>query len=484
VSSLPRKIAYNVIFSSIAKVAGTVLALVGIGFITRYLGKDGFGDYSTVLAFFAFFSALADLGLYSISTREISRPGSDERKILGNVFTIRIAVSLFILIISPILVVFFPYSPAVKTGIIISALAYFFSSSYSVLIGLFQKRLAMDKVATGEFIGKIGQLLVIVLAVKNNLGFLFIVGSLFANMLLSFLVIYLWSRKYLIFGPKFDFPAWKKFLKESYPVGISAIVVFAYFKLDTILLSILKTSSDVGIYNAAYKVLENVVFFPAMFIGLVMPLMSRYIFDEKEKFIIIADKTFKIFVIISVPLVIGILFLSKDIIHLIGGADFSESAGVLKILSFAMAFVFFGNFFTNIIIAGNLQRKLMKILFLCALFNISLNLLLIPRFSFWGAAITSTLTEFLVVVLSGFLCWKLLHYRPAPHKIISISVSAAAMAAFLYFFSGLGFISSALGGGLIYFIFLWLLRAISAEEISSLISRNGPMETKEFEPAP
>ena len=72
--STPRKIAYNVVFSAAAKMAGTVLALVGIGFITRYLGKDGFGDYSTVLAFFFFFGALADLGLYSISTREISRP--------------------------------------------------------------------------------------------------------------------------------------------------------------------------------------------------------------------------------------------------------------------------------------------------------------------------------------------------------------------------------------------------------------------------
>ena len=95
--SLPRRIAYNAVFTSGAKILGTVLALVSIGFITRYLGKEGFGDYSTVLAFFAFFSAIADLGLYAISTREISRPESDERNILGNVFAIRLAVSFFIL---------------------------------------------------------------------------------------------------------------------------------------------------------------------------------------------------------------------------------------------------------------------------------------------------------------------------------------------------------------------------------------------------
>src|SRR4030042_5269927 len=193
--SLPRRIAYNVIFTSTAKILGTILALVSIGFITRYLGREGFGDYSTVLAFFAFFSAVADLGLYAISTREISRPGSDERKILGNVFAIRMLVSLLVLALSPALIYFFPYSSGVKAGLVIMALAYAFASGYSVLIGLFQKRLAMDKVATGEFIGKIVQLATVILVVRNNFGFLAIICSLFFNMAVSFAGSYLLSRK-------------------------------------------------------------------------------------------------------------------------------------------------------------------------------------------------------------------------------------------------------------------------------------------------
>ncbi|OGI24922.1 MAG: hypothetical protein A3J76_00200 [Candidatus Moranbacteria bacterium RBG_13_45_13] len=469
--SLPRRIAYNAIFTSAAKIGGTVLALVGIGLITRYLGKEGFGDYSTVLAFFAFFSAISDLGLYAISTREISRPGSDEKNILGNVFAIRLVVSFLILAVSPILVFFFPYSAGVKMGIVIAALAYVFSSGYSVLIGLFQKRLAMDRVAIGEFVGKIVQLAVIILAVKGNLGFLAVVSSLFFNMLVSFAVIYFWSKKYITFSLKFDFAAWKRFLKESYPVGISAVIVFAYFKLDTILLSILRTSADVGIYNAAYKVLENIAFFPAMFVGLVMPIMSRYIFDEWDKFEKIADKTFKIFLILTVPLVIGAVFLAKNIIGLIGGAGFSDSVLVLKILSFAMAFIFFGNFFTSIIIAGNQQRKLIAILFFCAVFNISLNLILIPRFSYNGAAVTSSLTEFLVMVLSGAACWKIVKYVPSFEKLSAIFFSGAVMAGFLYLFSDINFLARAVFSTALYFLFLWAFRAVSAEEVASLISR-------------
>lgn len=479
--SLPSRIAYNVVFTSGAKILGTVLSLVSIGFITRYLGKEGFGDYSTVLAFFAFFSAVADLGLYVISTREISRVESDEKKILGNVFTIRMVVSFCIFLISPLLIFFFPYSGNVKIGVVIAASAYFFASGYSVLIGLFQKRLAMDKVAIGEFVGKVIQLLVVILAVKSNFGFLVIVSSLFFNMLVSFAVIYFFSKKYIVFSFHFNWSVWKKFLKESYPVGISAIIIFAYFKLDTILLSIMKTSADVGIYNAAYKVVENITFFPAMFVGLVMPIMSRYIFHEREKFVKVADKTFKVFLILAVPLIIGAVFFAKNIIILIGGSGYEESVLVLKILAFAMAFIFFGNFFTNIIIAGNQQRKLIFILFFCAIFNVVLNLLMIPRFSYKGAAVTSSLTEFLVVVFSGIACWRLLKYIPSFEKLFAILFSGFIMGGFLYIFSNLGFIARLVTSVAIYFIFLWIFQAVSTNEILSLISRK-KSEVQEYEP--
>lgn len=481
--STPRKIAYNVVFSATAKVVGTALSLVGIGFITRYLGKDGFGDYSTVLAFFFFFGALADLGLYAISTREISRPGSNEKEILGNVFSIRIFSSFLIVIIALSFAFFLPYPTAVKIGIIIAAFSYVFSSGYSVLIGLFQKRLAMDKVAIGELIGKIFQVTAIIAAVKLNLGFLAIMLTLLLNMIVSFLIVFLWSRRYIKFRPAVDLAVWKRFIKESYPVGISAVIVFAYFKLDTILLSILKTSADVGTYNAAYKVLENISFFPAMLLGLVMPIMSRYIFHERKKFELVADKTFKVFLVLTVPLFIGTVFMAESIIQLIGGPGFVESVPVLRLLAAAMVFIFFGNFFTNVIIAGSLQKKLMGILLFCAVFNVSLNLILIPRYSYIGAAITSSLTEGFVVLLSCFIAWKHLKYFPSFAKILPILVSGAGMALVFFYFQNLNFLLLVSAGVFAYILLLWLFRAVSFEELESLISKKSG-EPVEFEPIP
>ena len=478
---IARKIAYNVLFSSIAKVFSTVLALVSIGIITRYLGKDGFGDYATVLAFFSFFSALSDLGLYSISTREISRPGADEAKIMGNIFALRVAVSTLILLVSPLIVFFFPYSFDLKLGILIAAAAFLFSSSYQILNGVFQKNLAMDKVAAAELLGKIVQVAVILAAAKLGLGFSWVMSSLLFYMILSFGVVFFWSRKFLKFSLQWDFSYWKKFLHESYPLGISAVITFLYFKLDTIMLSVMKSSSEVGIYNAAYKVMENITFFPSMIVGLIFPIMSEHIFSDFKKFEDIANKTLKVFLLMIVPLLAGTMFLADGVIRLIGGAGFSESAGVLRILIFALAGIFFSNFFNAALISGRQQKKLMIILGLAAVVNVSLNLTLIPRFSYLGAAWVSVATEVFVALAAFYLSLSTLKYRPRPEKASRIFFAGAIMGIFMFVFREYNFYFLAFSSVLIYAFCLWILGAVRTEEILSIVSRKG---VKEYETIP
>lgn len=468
--AIARKIAYNVVFNASAKILSTVLALVGIGFITRYLGKEGFGEYSIVLAFFAFFASIADLGIYTITARNISREGADEEKIVGNAMSLRILSSLFVFLLTPAIVYFLPYSTDVKLGIIIAAASFLFSSTYSVLNGVFQKNIAMDKVAIVELLGKVLQVFIIILAVKKDLGFLVLVSSLLFYMIFNFIFVLTWARKYIAVRLRFDFSYWKEFLKESAPMGISVIVTFLYFKLDTILLSILKDSSQVGIYNAAYKVIENITFFPAMIMGLVLPLISRSIFLDKKRFEYISNETVKFFLVLIIPLIVGTLFLSDGIIQLIAGSGFSESAGVLRILIFALGFIFFGNFFNSILIAGNLQKKLMIALSFSAVFNISINAFFIPMFSFTGAAITSVLTEGLVVILTFYLTKKHLGYVPSVNNFSKILFSGLIMGIFLFFFAEMNLIMLVLISALVYIMALWGTRAITTDEILSIVA--------------
>ncbi|HRZ94967.1 MAG TPA: flippase [Candidatus Moranbacteria bacterium] len=477
---IARKIAYNVLVSSISKILATVLALVSIGLITRYLGKDGFGNYSTVIAFFAFFTALSDLGLSSISTREISRNGADEEKIMGNVFTLRVATALLVVIVSPAIIFFFPYDPEVKRGILVAALAFFFSSSYQILNGVFQKNLAIDKIAFSELIGKLIQVSGVFLAIKFGLGFDWIIASLLAYMIASFLMIFFWSKKYIKIRLRFNIGYWKEFLKESYPIGAVTIITFIYFKIDTIMLSLMRTSADVGIYNAAYKIIENITFFPGMIMGLIFPIMSHSIFSDREKFQDISNKTFKVFLIFVLPLVVGTVFLSDGIINLIGGAGFFESANVLRILVFSLAFIFFGNFFNAILISGNQQKKLMYILALAAVINVSLNYILISKFSYFGAAWVAVATEFFVASGTFLLVFKKIKYMPKAEKFLGIAGAAFFMGLVLYLSESAGFFARGFMSVATYMLFLWVFKAVKTEEITSIISKRGIKEYEEI----
>ena len=468
---IARKIAYNVVFNSIAKALSTVLALVSIGIITRYLGRDGFGNYATVLAFFSLFGAIFDLGLYSIATREISRKDADEKEIMGNVFTLRIFSSLAVFIVAPLLILFLPYSQEVKNGILIVAAAYVASSSYMVLNGIFQKNLRMDKVAVTELVGKIIQVAIVYLVASNNWGFNAIMFSVLANMIFAFTVVLFLSRKYVKFSFNFDFSYWRKFLKMSFPMGVSAFVTFLYFKMDTIILSILKGSEAVGIYNMAYKIIENITFFPAMIVGLVLPLFSMYIFADKASFKKIADKVVKIFFLLVVPLIVGTLFLAEDVINIIGGSDFLISANVLRILIFVLAFIFFGHFFNVILLSANFQKKLMKILAFCAVLNIGLNMIMITLYSYTGAAIVSVVTEMAVVLLTFYATKKYVGYNLSARGWERIFFSGAAMGLFLFVFRDMNFFVVAAGSALTYFFFLWLSKAITIDEIKSVFAK-------------
>lgn len=479
---LARKIAYIVVLNSFLKVFSTVvLSLLSIRLMTGYLGQDGFGKYATILAFFAFFTAIADLGLGSVTAREISREGANEGKILGNVIALRLTSSIVLLALSPLVIMFFDYSPDVEMGILIAALATVFSTLSFVLNGIFQKNLAMDKVAMVEFLGKLLQVGLIVVIVREDWGFMAIAYTLIVSLSFNAVVAFFLSRRYASFRLEWDIPFWKEFLRNSFPMGVTAIITFAYFKMDTILLSVLQSNAHVGIYNVAYKIMENLIFFPAMLAGLILPLLSRFIFTQRERFEEIANKTFKVFCIVVVPIIIGTWFLASDIVAIVSGTGFQESAPVLRILIFALGFIFFGSYFNMLLVVGNAQKKLMQTLIFAAFFNIGLNLLLIPRLSYIGAASTALATEMLVVLLTGFLVRRHIRYTPSFENIPRVLFSGAAMAVVLFLLEPYSFLLSGFVGMGTYLGMLWLTRAISPDEVASLFQKEARLPLSEAE---
>ena len=466
---IERKIALNAFYSTAGRVIGTVLSLIALGLMTRYLGKMGYGQYATALAFVYGFSFLANLGLYNLMVREISRPGSDEKKVASNLFTLRVVASIFFLSLAPLTALFFPYPFVVKLGIALVSIHFLFLSFQQVLIGIFQKYLEMHKVALGEVLGRIGQLFGVLFFIRLDFGVLGMLWALVFSALVNFGIVFWFARKLVAFGMEFDFAYWKALLREALPIGISIILTVVYFKLDTILLSLFREAPDVGIYNLAYKILESLIFFPAMFVGLVMPQLSKYAFRQKRRFQEVFQRAFDVLLILALPMCLGLYFKAEAIVTLIGGAEFLASKETLQILTGAIFMIFFGALLAQSIIAWGRQRKLMAIYGSGLILNLGANLIFIPRYSYIGASWTTVATETLV---TGFLfleAARLFKFWPKMSKLPSVLGASLALMLFLSFaplknLFGIIFLSV-----LVYFSFLYLFGGIRAQELKPLL---------------
>lgn len=471
-SNLTQKIAYNAFFSAGARIIDMALALIIIRITAGYLKESGFGDYTIVMTFVYIFSVIADMGLYSIVVREISRDGADEEKIINNALTMRFVLGFFILGSAYFVGLLFPYSLPVKNGIAVAALGFWLLSNIQVLTGLFQKHLAVDRLAISEMAGRVIQLFFVWYFASNNYGFLYIVSSVFLGSVINFFLVLFFASKYVKIGPKFDFSFWKDLLREAFPLAVSAILVLIYFKLDTIFLSVMKDSEAVGVYGLSYKIMENLIFFPAMIVGLTVPVMSKYIFTDRERFKSVAQRTMNFIIIAVVPAIFGVVMTSDKIIELLSSPDgFKDSPAVLNILMVALGFIFFGALFSNIIIVANMQKKLARIYFAGTVFNVATNFIFIPKYSYFGAAATTVATELLVTVLMVAVIHRSLKYIPSFavfYKAIAVSL---VMAFVIYYFNYLNVFYLVALGGLVYVPGIYLIGGISHEEIRKIFKK-------------
>ncbi|MFH1671359.1 MAG: flippase [Candidatus Portnoybacteria bacterium] len=466
---LNRKIALNSIISSGAKILGLALSLITIGFISRYLGQSGFGYYATVVAFLYFFTVLSDLGLYSICLREISRPRADERKIMSNAFTLRFFIGLIVFSSAPLIILLFPYPSQVKSGVLIGAIGFWLLSNQQVLVGIFQKYLRMDKIALAELLSRSAQLGLVAFFINREASFLLIITALIAGGVVNFGLTFFLARKYMLISFQFDFSFWKDLLRKSFPLGLAIVFTMIYFKLDTIMLSLMKPASHVGIYNLGYKFMESILFFPAMFIGLVMPLMSKYALSAREKFNKITQESLSVLLVFVVPLIIGTFFLSDRIIVLISGNDFILSAQVLNILIIAAGIIFMGVLFSNMIISLEKQKTLTYIYGFGALVNLIANLIFIPKYSYFGAAWTTVLTELIVTILMVFVLAKALERLPSFKHVFKYISAGLVMAFSFYYLPNLSLFLIIPLSTLVYFAALYLFKGISIKEMLALI---------------
>lgn len=473
---LKKKIAQNTVVQVIGKALSTLLGVLALAIMTRYLGTTGFGEYSTIITFVSFFAMSADLGLTLISAQMISDPQENQNKILSNLFSIRLFSALILLGLAPVLVIFFPYNSIVKIGVLIATISYIFPALNQILIALFQKTLKMSQAMIAEVISKVFLVITIFLAIKFNYG---LNGILWASVLsagIGFLLNWLMGKKEAKIILAFDLDIWKKIWKKSWPLATTIILNLLYQKGDIIILSLFKGVDDVGIYGASYRTIEVIGTIPYMFAGIMLPLFTyNWLSQKTEFFKKISQKSFNFMIILAIPLAMGSQFVSKEIITLIAGPDFSESGLALQFLIISTALLFISCIFSHLIIAIDKQKKIIGLYVFTAISSIILYLILIPKLSYLGASLVTIYSNLIILLGSYYYVKKYTGFSPKI-KIIFQSLSAAlGMSIFMFLLprtlyqNNIYLLLIICLAMLIYFFLLYLLKGINKDDIKMLL---------------
>ena len=195
----------------------------------------------------------------------------------------------------------------------------------------------------------------------------------------------------------------RRMLVESFPLMINHFLATIFFRIDALLMVPLlggaKGDAALGYYSTAYKFIDGLNIIPSYLTMAIFPLMSRYAKETGDAMRRSYILTLRLLILIAVPLSMGAILLADRIILLFFGPKMMPgSAQALAILIWFLPFSFINSVTQYALIAVNQQRFLTKAFVIGVTFNITANLVLIPRYGFLGAAITTVLSEFVLFI--------------------------------------------------------------------------------------
>jgi O-antigen/teichoic acid export membrane protein len=405
--SFAKRFTFNALIQVIGKFVVLFISLANVKLLTTFLGVEVFGQYTTIITYVIVLGMIADLGLNVILAREIAEheehedapEGARSHGAVSNIFTMRLAAVICVMLLGSAAVWLFPYTPQVKLLTMLAAFGMIFMSLVQVFHGVFQKHLRTDKVMIGDILSRMGLLAAIGVALAfNSLVLTWVIVGYVLSQMAQFAYIFWNIRKYYNVSLQTDMTYWRTTMRKALPMFVIITLNIVYFQIDKLMLSVMDSQTAVGYYGAAYKILEILVTFPGMFVGLLVPLMTKHYLYAPENFQNVIDKAFNILYSLAIPVGVGGIILAEPIVLLISGDDFLPSQWALKVLFVAVSFIFVSNMFGHILISTKYQDPSMAASILGAVANIVLNLFLIPMYSFIGAAIATVITEGLVFI--------------------------------------------------------------------------------------
>lgn len=467
---------------------GRLVTMVAIIIVQRRLGLDQFGVFSFARAFPAFFIIIADMGLEGISIREVSVKKELSKEFLGKTIPLKLfLMALSILTVSGALLISGKDSFTFKATLIMS-FCIVGRTMMSFFMAVFKGHEKMNYVALTRIIEALSTFFFVIVLIRAGSMADTAVWAMFWSMVIALSVCSVILFKLVGGFPRLsiDIPYSKEIISQSWLIALGAVSIQIFASTDIVMLSFFSTNAIVGIYASCNLVLNIVSHSQSAISHAIFPVISKFFVSEKEALPKTYEKAFKLFSAIGLPICIGGIALAAPIMNALFDISSREATIVFIIVCASRIFTVYGAFYGTFVISIHQQKFFGATYSACALLNIVLNFILIPIYGMYGAALTTLLCNFLIIVLtyiytlrpydkfaSGAFLLRisccllamycaiyLLHY--APPALISVlppSISHISP-------SVLELIISIPGGSIAYFLSFFIFKPFSPDDIA------------------
>jgi O-antigen/teichoic acid export membrane protein len=446
-----------------ARVVSRLVSLVVVIILANALGDTNYGRYTTLIAYLALVSVIADLGFNPLYTREAARNRQELGDYLGTLLVLKIALAIAASVILAIALIF----GAGLSSLIVPGAALLIATAYANLLrNTFYAvgRAEFDAVAIIAEIAIQGGL--IFYGSRHHADVSFYVWAYVASFLFtivySLVVIRVFRLGRVRLG--FDVNLVRRWFPLAVPFAFTFFLTNLYFRADVPILQHFRSFAEVGWYTFAYKPFEALQFIPLAIQVVVYPLLGVYFVTNVSRLRLAYERFFKVLVLLGWPLTVGTFVL----VHPIGRLFrlYTNSEPSLRILAFAIVFLFANSAFYAMLNAINRQHMNAWATGLAAAINIVLNLIFIPFYGYLAASTTTVVTE---ASLCVFGWWFVQRNHPELRLAVirlswRILLAGAVMGVVLYPLRRYSIFISLPAGGLVYLVAIFLIRAIEPEE--------------------
>ncbi len=454
------------------KIVGTFLGIATIAMMTRYLGQEQFGWYVTAVAFLQIVGILIDFGLVIVTGQMLGElKDYSEKTIVRNLLGFRTLTAAVAYGLAAALIWLFPYTTEIKWAVVLTSVAFFLIAENQILTGIFQKHLKAHWIGLAEVAQRAALFAGVFLVVYKDFGFMPVMAAVVIGNIAQTIVLATRAHRIVPLGFSFEKNIWSIIFKKSWPIAISIAFNLIYLRADVFILSLVRPQTEVGLYGAAYRIMDVTTAIPIIFMGLMVPLLAKsWTSTDKANFSSLVSRSFSALSVVAIPVLVGGALLASPIMKLIAGEEFIASGPIVQVLLIALMGGFLGALFGHTIVAINHQRKTIWIYLLTAIITLVGYLIFIPRYGYMGAAWMTVFSE----LLAGALLWlyvkKVTRARITLTPLFKSVAASGLMAGSLWLIRDLHVVLLVFIGGAVYTLAMIAVKGISYRDLRLLIS--------------